>query len=747
MLVDYASDESDHEQQPPVAAPSKSLPSVPVQNNDDDDEQATAFDPSDAFGLAQLDTQAEGESTTRPNPVANINADTAPLVFVTVSHSVWWQPRTPPRAKRTAPVGFGCTVIEHSHPAYILHKVDITDPCRCCTMLCLSLALFLSCTLWRQDPSFSSSTSLITRPSDNVIFYNPTYADMTLPVQGPANPWDDRRLEKMNSVTGHVEQQAYSDLTFRTQQRTFHVHGYAANPSILRDEANANGTQAIVGDARKAAQNDNATVHDLKISRADARATKRKRKGKGQLGVLDDSDPEPEADQVEEETEQVVQDDGTVIEAPKVKSPKMQKVQKEYLGPWAGWEGENIGVVNPSEAEYEEQEERGGAPLNKKQRKEVIKDSGKEVGFGQEKSVFHGKETHDYLGRTYMHIPTDVDVNLTGESGTQECFAPKKVIHTWSGHTKGVSRIKLFPKSGHLILSGSMDTRVKLWDVYREGKCLRTFMGHSKAVHDVTFDNDGAQFLSCAFDRQMKLWDTETGACKQAFSNGKIPYTIKFNPNNNNVFLAGMHDKKIIQVSHAASILVDRCDADYESYVSFSQYDMRSGEIVQEYDQHLGPVNTITFVDENRRFITSSDDKMMRVWDIDIPVPIKLIAEPSMHSMPAVSKHPSGKWLAMQSLDNQVLIFGSDNFKQNRKKRFAGHTIAGYACEPQFSPDGRYLSSGDGHGSLVIWDFKTCRIAHRQKVHSQVLLSHAWLPHETSKVITSSWDGSIKCLD
>jgi len=36
-------------------------------------------------------------------------------------------------------------------------------------------------------------------------------------------------------------------------------------------------------------------------------------------------------------------------------------------------------------------------------------------------------------------------------------------------------------------------------------------MGHSKAVHDVQFDNNGGQFLSSSFDRQMKLWDTETG--------------------------------------------------------------------------------------------------------------------------------------------------------------------------------------------------------------------------------------------
>ena len=74
-----------------------------------------------------------------------------------------------------------------------------------------------------------------------------------------------------------------------------------------------------------------------------------------------------------------------------------------------------------------------------------------------------------------------------------------------------------------------------------------------------------------------------------------------------------------------------------------TQYDIRTGEITQEYDQHLGPVNTITFVDENRRFVTTSDDKTIRAWDFDIPVTIKYIAEPYMHSMPAVTIHPNSE--------------------------------------------------------------------------------------------------------
>jgi len=173
-----------------------------------------------------------------------------------------------------------------------------------------------------------------------------------------------------------------------------------------------------------------------------------------------------------------------------------------------------------------------------------------------------------------------------------------------------------------LVLISLHSLSIQLWDVYHEGECLRTFQGHSKAVKDVTFSNDGRKFLSAGYDKQIKLWDTETGQCLRAFSNGKIPYVVKFNPDSDKQhnFLVGMNDKKIVQ------------------------WDINTGEINQEYDQHLGAVNTITFVDENRRFVTTSDDKTMRAWDYDIPVVIKYIADPTMHSMPAVSLHPNSEY-------------------------------------------------------------------------------------------------------
>ena len=92
------------------------------------------------------------------------------------------------------------------------------------------------------------------------------------------------------------------------------------------------------------------------------------------------------------------------------------------------------------------------------------------------------------------------------------------------------------------------------------------------------------------------------------------------------------------------------------------------------------------------------------------------------------------KYFAAQSLDNQILVYSTDNFRQARNKRFAGHSVAGYACQVGFSPDGKWISSGDGEGNVVFWEWKTGRIKSRLRAHSKVVIAHEWLPHETVRL-------------
>lgn len=53
-----------------------------------------------------------------------------------------------------------------------------------------------------------------------------------------------------------------------------------------------------------------------------------------------------------------------------------------------------------------------------------------------------------------------------------------------------------------------------------------------RCISDFLFDilTEGDSFLSCSFDRHVRLWDTETGQCKGTYSNRKVPYCCKFYP-------------------------------------------------------------------------------------------------------------------------------------------------------------------------------------------------------------------------
>lgn len=76
--------------------------------------------------------------------------------------------------------------------------------------------------------------------------------------------------------------------------------------------------------------------------------------------------------------------------------------------------------------------------------------------------LFTVKDSVDYQGRSFLHVPQDVGINLKSETPPDRCFLPKSHIHTWKGHSKGISAIRWFPHSAHLLLSCSMDCRVKV---------------------------------------------------------------------------------------------------------------------------------------------------------------------------------------------------------------------------------------------------------------------------------------------
>lgn len=57
---------------------------------------------------------------------------------------------------------------------------------------------------------------------------------------------------------------------------------------------------------------------------------------------------------------------------------------------------------------------------------------------------------------------------------------PAKSLAAVRQHSQPVVCCRFFPTSGHLLLSAGMDGKIKIWDVYGSGKCMRTYMGFTK---------------------------------------------------------------------------------------------------------------------------------------------------------------------------------------------------------------------------------------------------------------------------
>ena len=386
----------------------------------------------------------------------------------------------------------------------------------------------------------------------------------------------------------------------------------------------------------------------------------------------------------------------------------------DFLGPWAPYQ-----IEEEYNKEFELTEERKESlkQIEEKRQKETEEAETKdEFTFT---STFHGKDRYDFQGRSFVHPPA----GLAG-STDQQYYLPKKPIHTYKGHSSSVLKTIFFPKYGHFALSGSMDTSIRLWDVNGSRKQTMTYRGHKKAVKDLSFTNDGFHFISTGYDNRVNYWDTETGQVVQTFNLRSHPFCGQFNPDidRNYAFLVGDVSKTI------------------------TQFDVRSGEAATTYREHLGPVNTITFVDNNRKFASTSDDKKVFLWEFGVPIVVKHISDPKMNAISATDIHPNNKYFVGQSSDSKLLCFDvkAQSIRFNKKKVFKGHMSSGYSVGVKISPDGKFVATGDSEGRVFFYDWKSTKPYNVLQAHGQVCIGLDWHPSDNTKFMTCSWDGTIK---
>ena len=249
---------------------------------------------------------------------------------------------------------------------------------------------------------------------------------------------------------------------------------------------------------------------------------------------------------------------------------------------------------------------------------------------------------------------------------------------------------------------------------------------------------DGLKFFTLGYDKFVKLWDTETGQCLASLAHKCLMYQVVVPPwDPGNTVLGCAQDKQVLQW-------------DLRAPSASSPGAGRSGSTppALSYDQHLDAVLTCTFV-TSTRFLTTSEDRTMRVWDYGVPQTIRMIQDPAIDVIPNVALHPQDPMLAMHTFDDVVIVLHSETGIRQRKT-FSGHETMGHACNLAFSPDGRFLASGDGKGRLMVWDWQSGGLVRSLGGGAQhhdagkVVKSVDWNPVDGSGVASAAWDGTVK---
>ncbi|GAA5815248.1 hypothetical protein MFLAVUS_008754 [Mucor flavus] len=93
-----------------------------------------------------------------------------------------------------------------------------------------------------------------------------------------------------------------------------------------------------------------------------------------------------------------------------------------------------------------------------------------------------------------------------------------------------------------IIISGSLDNTIKLWDMHT-GNCIRTLFGHVEGVWSLAFDT--LRIISGSHDKTVRVWDLGSGKCMYALEGHSGPVTA-----------VGLSDTKIISTSDDGDIRI-----------------------------------------------------------------------------------------------------------------------------------------------------------------------------------------------
>lgn len=170
--------------------------------------------------------------------------------------------------------------------------------------------------------------------------------------------------------------------------------------------------------------------------------------------------------------------------------------------------------------------------------------------------------------------------------GTFDCGDAENpyLVMVLAGHTQSVRTVCGY---GNLVVSGSYDTTVRVWDLRAGGRCKYVLLNHSDRIYSTALDVTTMQCFSGSMDSTINVWN---------LNDGKLIRTLQ-----GHTMLVGL-----LELSDEYLVLA-------AADTTLRVWDPRTGENLSKLKGHT---QAITCMHHDRLRVVSGSIEMLKLWNI-----------------------------------------------------------------------------------------------------------------------------------
>lgn len=275
----------------------------------------------------------------------------------------------------------------------------------------------------------------------------------------------------------------------------------------------------------------------------------------------------------------------------------------------------------------------------------------------------------------------------------------------WEESVIGMCCAKLCPPDGRRVAVGCEDSAIRIWSAVdgslnRGDEPLQVLLGHKNGfpVFDLDWNRDGRTLLSCGGDGSVRLWDS------MALGPFGEVTTIKKTKGETPAKLRNVDKNKKPKIPPPVSSKgPDMAVTGIRPESSFHS----CGAALAVYRGHVtgSPVWGVSFSPAGYYFASCGADGTARLFTTDRPQPVRLFSGHTASNVNCVQWHPNSNYIITGSDDRTVRLW---DIQTGRTVRLLNGCSAGINVV-QISPGGRCAAGADYNGVVHLWDLGSGR--------------------------------------